>query len=269
MTRTSPAAPPWRVTIAAFFPEKETLRPGLSLRLARLEAPTACVAFIDLAVLAGWLAALAGEQDLAGLLSPAEQERLAALTFPKRRREWLGGRLAGKAAALHLAGPPLPVTPAMLSIPAAANGAPVLTCPALPAWRLPALSLTHSDRYAVALAARSASCGVDLQNVTPQILRVADRFSDASERELLRETLPHLEEPERLTLLWAGKEALKKALLSDQPAVFQGVTLAAVREGGAIVLLLRYPGDRGKAARVSVQALEDHFLASIFGSAHA
>lgn len=269
MTRTSPAGSPGRLTIAAFFPEVETPRPGLTFRLARLEEPTASFALIDLSALATCLAAPDGEKDLGALLSPAEQEHLAALSFPKRRREWLGGRLAGKAAALRLAQPPVPVTLAMLSIPSAASGAPLLTCPSLPAWQLPALSLTHSDRHAVALAAWTCGCGVDLQNVTPQILRVADRFSETAERQRLREALPRMEETERLTLLWTAKEALKKALLSDQPAVFQGVTLEAVREGSTSVLFLRYPGDRGNAASVIVHALEDHFLAYTFGGAHA
>lgn len=270
MTRKSPAAPAVRATIVSFFPEEEELLPGLSLRLARPPAAAAaCLALLDLADLAGKMTGPQDEQDLTGLLSPTEQARFAALTFPKRRREWLGGRLAGKCAVLQLAPPPAPVALPALSIPAAANGAPCLSCPSLPEWRLPAISLSHSDRYAVAMAARARTCGIDLQNTTPQILRVADRFTQPAEIELLRETLPELTEMERLTLLWTAKEALKKGLLSDQPAIFQGVTLQAVRRGACLTLGLRYPDDGGVPAAVRAVALDGHFLAYTIAPPHA
>lgn len=215
------------------------------------------------------MAAAQDEQDLAGLLSPTEQARLAALTYPKRRREWLGGRLAGKCAVLHLAPPPAPIALPALTITTAAQGAPMLSCPALPEWRLPAISISHCDRYAVAMAAGARACGIDLQNTTPQILRVADRFAQPAETELLRETLPKLTEMERLTLLWAAKEALKKGLLSDQSAIFQGVTLKSVRRGASLALDLHYPGDGGMPAAVKAVALDEHFLAYTVVLPHA
>lgn len=250
--------------MTAFFPAEEELLPGLSLRFTSLPAGRgAFLALLDLTVLAEKIADL----PLASLLSPEEQALFAALTFPKRRREWLGGRLAGKFAVLGLDAPPVPL--AGLSILPAPHGAPLLSCPTLPTWRLPALSISHSDRYVVALAARTGHCGIDLQQITGQTERVADRFAEPAELQLLRKRLPDLDETQRLTLLWTAKEALKKGVLADQPVLFQGVTLQAVDRDRILALHLRYPGDGGQPAVISAVELDGYFLASTIGWDHA
>ena len=249
--------------MASFFPEVEEPLPGLRPRFTRLPSAAACLALLDLTVLDG----KTGDAPLAALLSPEEQTLFAALTFPKRRREWLGGRLAGKVAVLRLDALRVPM--AGLSILPAAHGAPLLSCPALPTWRLPVLSISHSDRYVVALAARTGHCGIDLQRITGQTVRVADRFAEPAELELLRQRLPDLDEVQRLTLLWTAKEALKKGVLSDRPVLFLGVSLQAVHRDRILSLYLRYPGDGGQAALISAVALEGYFLASTVGLDHA
>ena len=75
-----------------------------------------------------------------------------------------------------------------LSVLPAPNGAPLLSCPSLPTWSLPAVSISHSDRYVVALAAQARACGIDLQKTTPQTVRVADRFAEPAEVRLLRQS---------------------------------------------------------------------------------
>lgn len=270
MTRKSPAASRGGSPILSFFDEREELLPGLTLRFTRPAAePAACLALIDLTVLAERMAAPRTGQAPCSLLSPGEQTRYAEFTYPKRQREWLGGRLVCKFAVLHLAAPPTGIIMPALSILPAATGAPMLSCPSLPTWSLPAVSISHSDRYAVAMAARTGSCGIDLQKTTPQTLRVADRFAEPAEMELLRKTLPDLEEAQRLTLLWSAKEALKKGVHRDQPVLFQGVTLVSVTRGPDLVLRLRYPGDGGRPARVIAATLDDFFLAYIMAPCHA
>lgn len=256
--------------MTSFFGEEKELLPGLTLRFARPPAKQpACLALLDLAVLAERLAAKNAGPSLSSLLSEAEQGRYAGFTYPKRQREWLGGRLACKFAVLHLAAPPIKVAMPALSILPAANGAPLLSCPSLPAWSLPAISISHSDGYVVAMAARTGACGIDIQKTSPQTVRVADRFAEPAEVRLLRETLPALDETQRLTLLWAAKEALKKGLLHDQPVVFQGVTLQALTCAHNFVLRLRYPGDGGLPAAVTVVAVDDYFLAYTMAPHHA
>lgn len=270
MTRKSPITAGDWATIVSFFDEEVELLPGLPLRFTRpqAEAP-ACLALLDLTVLAEHLAARQAGQIPSSLLSSEEQTRYAGFTYPKRQREWLGGRLTCKFAALHLAAPHAHVTMPALSVLPAANGAPRLSCPSLPAWSLPAVSISHSDRYVVAMAAGTGACGIDLQKTTAQTVRVADRFAEPAEILLLRERLPELAEPQRLTLLWAAKESLKKGVLHDQPVVFQGVTLQALTRADNLILQLRYPGDQGRPAAITVLALDDYFLAYTMGAHRA
>lgn len=270
MTRKSPKADLGGTTIPSFFGEEEELLPGLPLRFTLPPAgPPACMALLDLTVLAEHMAAQKTGQNPSSLLSEAEQGRYAGFTYPKRQREWLGGRLTCKFAVLHLATPPVQIPMPALSVLPAANGAPLLSCPSLPTWSLPAISISHSDGYVVALAARARACGIDLQKTSPQTVRVADRFAEPAEILLLQEALPELEETQLLTLLWAAKEALKKGLLRDQPVVFQGVSLQALTCADNLVLRLRYPGDRGRPAAITVVALDDYILAYVMDPHHA
>ncbi|MHB8808797.1 MAG: 4'-phosphopantetheinyl transferase family protein [Desulfobulbaceae bacterium] len=271
MTRKSPKTTGDRATIASFFGEEVELLPGLPLRFTRPPTKTpACLALLDLAVLAEHLTAEKAQQEApSSLLSVAEQSRYAGFTYPKRQHEWLGGRLTCKFAVLHLAAPQAHITMPALSVLPTENGAPRISCPSLPTWSLPAVSISHSDRYVVAMAARAGACGIDLQKTTAQTVRVADRFAAPAEILLLREYLPELAEPQRLTLLWAAKEALKKGLLHDQPVVFQGVTLQSLTRADNLILQLRYPGDRGRPAAITLEALDDYFLAYTIAPDHA
>lgn len=270
MTRKSPEAGRGGNTIASFFGQEEILLPGLALRFTRTPTePPACLALLDLPVLAECMATRQPGQHPSSLLSQAELTRYAGFTYAKRQCEWLGGRLICKFAALYLTAPPSALTMAALSVLPAPSGAPLLSCPSLPTWTLPAVSISHSDRYAVAMAVQAGTCGIDLQKTTPQTVRVADRFAGPAEVQLLRETLPELEESQLLTLLWAAKEALKKGLLHDQPVVFQGLTLQSLTRGRNPVLWLRYPGDRGRPAEISAIALDDYFLAYTMDPDHA
>ncbi|HBI16186.1 MAG TPA: hypothetical protein DDY20_11835 [Desulfobulbaceae bacterium] len=270
MTRKSPEAGRDGTTITSFFNEEEELLPGLALRFTRIPAePPACLALLDLAVLTERMAAQQAGQSPSSLLSPEEQTRYAEYPYSKRQCEWLGGRLTCKFAVLHLAVPPVPITMSALSVLPAPNGAPILSCPSLPAWSLPAVSISHSGRYAVAMAAHAGACGIDLQKTTGQTVRVADRFSEPAEVMLLQEGLPTLDESQRLTLLWAAKEALKKGLLHDQPVVFRGVTLQSLTSARNPVLRLRYPGDFGRPAEIAAMALDDYFLAYTMDTLHA
>lgn len=204
---------------------------------------------------------------LVSFLSPDEKKLFAKFTYPKRKREWLGGRLAAKSAVLQL----LQINTTMeilaeLSILPTETGAPRLIAPHLAEDKLPALSISHSDRFAVAMAVMKETCGIDIQKISEKTERVADRFSAEKELLLLRSHTPWLNEQERLTLLWSAKEALKKALLHDQPVIFQGVILQSVDVGQYFNLRLRFPGDRNRPADITALQLEDCILASTSGN---
>lgn len=201
----------------------------------------------------------------ASLLSADENELFSSFAYRKRRREWLGGRLAAKAAALKLL--QIDSTPNMmaaLSILPAEDGSPRLSSSILAAATLPVLSISHSDRFAVAMAAKAASCGIDIQKISEQTERVAERFSEPGELQLLLDHAPLLSVKERLTLLWSAKEALKKALLHDQPVIFQGVVLRSLTADHSFTLRLNFPGDGNCPAEVTAMLLEDCILAYTF-----
>jgi len=149
----------------------------------------------------------------AGFLTPAEQATFSGFTFPKRRWEWLGGRLAAKAAALAWAG--LPLSAAALAewqVSSAPDGRPGLrrasTIHADPALEL---SISHSHGVAAALVVAERPCGLDLQKVTDTVIRAQERFCTEAEASVLRGGVGQdSREKVRLTLLWAAKEALRK-----------------------------------------------------------
>jgi phosphopantetheinyl transferase len=187
----------------------QLLTPSLDQCLELAEAPL--LRKVELAVLQAEVAS--DRLDPAGFLTPAEQATFSGFSFPKRRLDWLGGRLAAKAAALAWAGQP--VTAAGLAewqVTSAPDGRPGLQRVGTPAAPAPELSISHSHGIAAALVMTERPCGLDLQKVTDTVLRVRERFCSASEAALLRAGGVETEAREavRLTLLWAAKEALRK-----------------------------------------------------------
>lgn len=166
------------------------------------------------------LAQLAEAEDRAAFfLSSAEQNHLQRFRYPKRRHEWLGGRIAAKAALLD-------------SLEAAAfrrltilpdrHGRPTVSGQPDPSL---SLSISHSGGYAAALAGHGPSCGLDLQEISDKLPELTKYFAKPAELELLAGQ-PELGRQETgLTMLWAVKEALKKSLLADQPDIFSGIEL--------------------------------------------
>jgi 4'-phosphopantetheinyl transferase EntD len=157
-----------------------------------------------------------------------EQERLQTLHYEKRHLEWLGGRICAKQASLqYLHDNNLPnwgqnsilstrtlesatLCAPQLQIMTAASGRPLLDNSVLPGdLSPPHISISHSRRYALAVAA-STPCGIDIQVTSDALGRVKERFCSQEEEGLLGHELEGLQLPDRLTLLWAAKEAVKK-----------------------------------------------------------
>ncbi len=240
------------------------LLPGVPVRSCRYDAPSpCCLALIDLAVLAEKLTNWAERQILLGLLSEREKALFATYTYPKRQNEWLGGRLACKYAILSLHGrvtAPAAEGFAAISILPAKTGRPELVHHG-GHWPGPGISISHSSGYAVAMAARTQRCGIDIQKISKKIIQVQSRFAAAGELDCLRRSAQGLGETERLTLLWSAKEALKKALLHDQPAVFHGLSLHSLQQNHFFSLWLNYPGDGAQPAMITVAKLDSFMLA--------
>lgn len=158
--------------------------------------------------------------DLAGLASctpetarqylrAEELDRWNSFRMEKRRTEWLGGRMAAKWAAARLLNK-TGVDWQALTIRNEADGRPSVATENHGV--APHISISHSGPRAAALAA-NLPCGLDIQQPGANILRVKNRFALRQEEDILTASLPEgLSETQRLTMLWAAKEAVRKAV---------------------------------------------------------
>lgn len=136
-------------------------------------------------------------------------------TLSKRRSEFLAGRFCAKIAIIDYLCETCPEKPDVsmnqIEICAGTGGRPGIVLHNLPTAPVLELSIAHSNKYAAAVAAK-AVCGIDLQQSSSTLARVQSRFCTHEELLLLTGALPRADQLEKLTLLWAVKEAAKKAL---------------------------------------------------------
>jgi 4'-phosphopantetheinyl transferase EntD len=262
MTRNSPE-PDWQSSLFSFFsPSRETPAAGLNFASFLGQRPCRlCLTLVDTAQFKKKTDTNDRQDRAAGLLSPDELKIFQSFSFPKRQREWLGGRLAVKFAVLLLQGERISAGRfSAISILPRSNGSPELFYPAAPD-PLPCISLSHSNDYAVGMAAYATACGVDIQKITPQTKKVVSRFAEQDEIDLLAAGTPALKTMEQLSLLWSAKEALKKAFLGDQSVIFQGVTLQKMDINRLLSFQLQFPGSNTNPAEVKGALLDEYALA--------
>ena len=157
------------------------------------------------------------------ILSPAEQNYFQRFSYMKRKREWLGGRLAAKVSLLY---PSDLQQLGQLTILPDTHGRPVVDWQESSPVPVPAISITHSNRFAAALTAPEPACGIDLQEISPKLPGLTDRFTSKREMELMAAVQE--DELTGLTMLWSAKEAVKKSILHDQPSVFSGIKVEQI-----------------------------------------
>jgi len=217
MTRICPESIP--ETCRELFAGMETL----SARFSVLAAGIGYLSILDLTRLGPLMTSDEGLRALTTLLSPDEARMLRGFAYPKRRLEWLGGRLAAKhgLSRLLLTEP----TPACryrdLSLLPDSSGRPVLH-DFQTQGPIPAVSISHSREYAAALVVATGDCGIDIQHKSAQLAKVQERFASAEELALMQ-GIDDLNT--RLGLLWTAKEAVKKCFLADQPTFFGRISL--------------------------------------------
>jgi len=234
-------------------------------------APAHCrLALLNLGLLQPLIEQADALESLTTLLSPAELEIFQRFSYAKRRLEWLGGRLAAKHCLHQLVnGHVSGQFPAShFSILPDANGRPRLEQP-LPDFPLLSISISHSRGYAAALACQTGDCGIDIQQMTPQLASVQERFATAEELNLIDPTVEPLT---RLGLLWTAKEAVKKCLLAAHPSFFGAIRLAEVHylPGEAIwTAHCRLTLPATMSARVRIGQHDEHLVACAWGVSHA
>jgi len=115
------------------------------------------------------------QAQAASCLGPTELKRFAQFTYPKRKLEWLGGRMAAKFAVSTLAGGRDRVETLLwqkAEVTAEADGRPFLRIADASERKLPDISISHSHGLVAAMAAVEGRCGVDIQIVTDSITKV-------------------------------------------------------------------------------------------------
>lgn len=217
---------------------------------------------------------LAGEAEfLARYLGHEELAQYNAYTLAKRKTEWLGGRIAAKRAALANRGEEgvdllacgLPV------VSADKTGRPLIKD--LSGRPLVDISISHSGNLAAAMAVDQGRCGIDIQQIIPSVVRVRDRFSRQAEIDILENfSLADTDPAFPLSILWAAKEALKKALGTGASPGFLELELSSARDAGTAdnCLLLDFickdqekPTQKkpGRPAKALAMLYEDYALA--------
>ncbi|MCI5167949.1 MAG: 4'-phosphopantetheinyl transferase superfamily protein, partial [Candidatus Electrothrix sp. GM3_4] len=173
------------------------------------------------------------------VLSVAEQRYFQRFKYIKRKKEWLGGRIAAKAAILTFLHATDHADQDLRSITILPNkhGRPIveelsvgLTTANQESGTTISLSISHTDGFAVALAREGEegeSCGIDLQEISTKLAGLTSHFATDAELQLLAEQAG-FDEDTRLTMLWTVKEALKKALLHDQSVIFSATELQEI-----------------------------------------
>jgi malonyl CoA-acyl carrier protein transacylase len=137
-------------------------------------------------------------EDSAPWMTEAELDDLRKRGTPKRQADRLAGRIAAKRALAALTG----ARAEQIRIENLASGQPIAMIDGQPG---PAISISHSGGVAVALASRVGRIGVDIEQIEPRSESFAEDWFAATEREFLAGD-------EDLTLAWAVKEAVLKAL---------------------------------------------------------
>jgi len=231
---------------------------------------------LDLRLLEEEINRLGEERAVACNLSREELDLLSIFTMTKRKREWIGGRFAAKYATAQLLEQVKSQKKGMHwsshSIINAENGRPFLSASNKSAIQPCDISISHSASMAAAMAVHKGYCGIDVQRVTPKVIKVSDRFCTHEEKQILEEffTVAPEQQAGPLTKLWACKEALRKTFSLTALPGFLELELLEItsdplqKKSGPWGFLFNWKNSAGlrqKKCRVAVTHIEEYALA--------
>lgn len=154
-------------------------------------------------------AAAAQAQDLAQLLTPAEQERAARFRFEEDRWRFQIGRAATR----QILGAYLGLAPKNVGIDVNRFGKPQLDADTVPVAQRVHFNVSHSGSWILAAFARSFPVGIDVEEV--RAARVTEDLIGQIMGEGERRALQALPSEQRVAAFfncWTSKEALLKGL---------------------------------------------------------
>jgi holo-[acyl-carrier protein] synthase len=164
-------------------------------------------------------------------LAGQEQSFFETLQNPKRKLEFLAGRIAGKAA-VRLLENTKTLNANQIRIIREDNGQPRVqleTC-----LSGPRLSIAHSKDVAVAVASRGDKIGVDVEEIQGSIRDIRDQFSDEQELEIVSRCI-RASIYKRLTHLWVIKEAVRKVAGANRLPMTQVRVVEAENQGDYLI----------------------------------
>jgi phosphopantetheinyl transferase len=177
-----------------------------------------------------------------------ENSQFSRLKYPKRRYEWLGGRIAAKYAAIQLSSPTSTELTQnqwqSLKISQNNHGKPSLSS-SHNLQNLPYISISHSDGVAVGLASYY-HCGVDIQEITAALERVEKRFVTQAEKDLLSNHSQAKVKRSDLGVIWSAKEAIKKASALQPLPGFLEISLQDIRRENGYQLEMLFKREKNK-----------------------
>jgi 4'-phosphopantetheinyl transferase EntD len=145
-------------------------------------------------------------------LHSSELAQLQKYRLPKRRSEYLTGRICAKITALNYLQFTLQTPPAMhqIEINNSEYGHPLITFHPTASFPVPDISISHSKGYGAAVAAQHR-CGIDIQRQEKSLIKVKEKYCMEREYHILSQIIPEGGELARLSLLWSAKEAIQKS----------------------------------------------------------
>jgi len=146
-------------------------------------------------------------------LNPAERQKFKSFNLAKRKVAWLAGRICAKNAVQAVWQRDFRTRADWhnLRISSDSAGRPFLETARPMRLTIPDISITHSGNQAAALASLHHLCGLDLQKINSTVIRVKSHFASPAELDLLLANRTFMSEKAALTMLWSGKEAVRKA----------------------------------------------------------
>ncbi len=143
---------------------------------------------------------------LANNLQRDELEKYSSIKIEKRKNEWLAGVIAAKTALRNL----MPnLENSDILIEKSDLGKPIAVTNK--GKKKTFVSITHSNGYAIALVSSSLNVGIDLEIIEPRDSSLIDELLAPKEQSLLNIKNQDISD-EKLTIIWAAKEAVSKVL---------------------------------------------------------
>jgi phosphopantetheinyl transferase len=167
-------------------------------------------------------------------LSRSEIDLFYSLKHPKRRLEWLAGRIVAKGAVrIYRDSNLLPAS--SIKIERSKNNKPYVVIDNEETLSSPPyISISHSSDMSVSVASRVPGVGIDVEEISGSFLKIADEFSTEEEVELVRKC-SMFNRAISLSIIWVIKEASIKAIGPEICSMKELILVEARKQGIYIV----------------------------------